>query len=195
MQRENYKRARDAAWRTLIEYHIAELPVRVSSLCEMKKIVLFPYSKNPNFISTVSPNNETDGFTIAGTRTIIFYNDQCTAQRCRFTIAHELGHIVLGHLKRGEITQMNREPDPKDNELEQESNIFASRLLAPACVLHALHINTPEEIAKLCDISIQSARFRAERMHVLNARNKFLLSPLEQKVIQQFQPFITSHLA
>lgn len=68
--------------------------------------------------------------------------------------------------------------------------MFASRLLAPACVLWALDARTPEEIASLCKISHQAAAFRAERMELLYRRGKFLASPLERKVYEQFSKFI-----
>ena len=74
--------------------------------------------------------------------------------------------------------------------MEREANVFASRLLAPACVLWALDARSPEEIAALCRISNQSAKFRAERMQKLYDRNRFLTSPLERQVYQQFSAFI-----
>ena len=101
---------------------------------------------------------------------------------------HELGHILLGHL--GEYDLVNREPQPGDNPIEQAANVFASRLLAPACVLWALNVRTPEEIADICQISHQSASFRAERMAELYKRGKFLTSPLERKVYEQFLGYI-----
>lgn len=33
-------------------------------------------------------------------KSIIFYNDHDPRERIRFTIAHEIGHIVLGHLEK-----------------------------------------------------------------------------------------------
>lgn len=51
----------------------------------------------------------------------------------RFTIAHEIGHIVLNHLKKQkimcEIGLLNSEL--KINKFEKEANIFASEILVP----------------------------------------------------------------
>ena len=71
-----------------------------------------------------------------------------------------------------------------------QANIFASRFLAPASVLHALHVHSAEEIAAICGLSRQAAQIRLERLRELEKRNKWILSPLEQQVIQQFTPFI-----
>lgn len=71
--------------------------------------------------------------------------------------------------------------------------MFAARLLAPACVLHELQALSAEQIAKVCNISISAAEVRAERMQVLEARNKYYLHPLERQVRQQFEQFIEEY--
>ena len=110
--------------------------------------------------------------------------------RTRFTVAHELGHILLGHV--GKHSLVNREPSASDNPMEREANVFASRLLAPACVLWGCGAKTPDEIAELCNISRRAAEIRAARMEELLRRDKFLASPLERQVYEQFLPFIES---
>ena len=116
--------------------------------------------------------------------------------RQRFTIAHELGHILL----HGGNGLYNREPSESDNPIEQEANIFASRLLAPACVLWGLGVTSAQQISELCNISLQSAEFRMRRMNELYEREKrflnmynkscFLISELERKVYRQFSEYI-----
>lgn len=91
----------------------------------------------------------------------------------RYSIAHEIGHILLGI-----------------GLSEHEAERFAIDILAPACVLWKLDIHAAEEISNLCSISITAARNRAKRMEVLYARNKFLTSPLERQVYSQFIDFI-----
>lgn len=139
-----------------------------------------------------TPEDNNDGFsTIINDKAWIFVSEKVSPERRRFTAAHELGHILLGHV--GHFELVNREPDPRDNPIEQAANVFASRLLAPACVLWALDARTPEQIATLCKISKQSATFRANRMSVLYERNKFLSSPLERQIYDQFRDFIERH--
>ena len=79
------------------------------------------------------------------------------------------------------------------DDLESSANVFARDLLAPACVLHELQILTPEQIAKACNISMPAAKNRAERMQVLEARNKYYLHPLERRVREQFEDFIKEY--
>lgn len=179
MDYRDYKNSRDLAWRVLINENIRELPVMVVKLCRRMGIR----------VNYFTPETDSDGFsTVVDGQAQIFVSDRCSRERQRFTVAHELGHILLGHV--GEYELVNREPSRGDNPIEQAANVFASRLLAPACVLWALDARTPEQIAALCQISRQSAAFRAERMEVLYQRNRFLTSPLERQVYQQFRDFI-----
>ena len=179
MDYKDYKNSRDLAWQVLINEKVTELPVKVGKLCQGMGIQVRYYE----------PVDSSDGYSaiIEGTPWI-FVSDQATPERRRFTAAHELGHILLGHV--GQYHLVNREPSGKDNPIEQAANVFASRLLAPACVLWALDVRTPEEIAALCQISYQAAAFRSERMAILYERGKFMSSPLERQVYAQFREFI-----
>ena len=175
----DYKKSRDLSWRILINEGVTELPVKVVDLCRGMGIRVKYYD----------PTDDNDGkSTIFLGQPTIAVSKHCSPERQRFTIAHELGHILLGHV--GEGVLVNREPSPNDNPIEHEANVFASRLLAPACVLWALNARTPEEISRLCHISYQSASFRAERIEILYERNKFLTSSLERKVYEQFGEYI-----
>lgn len=70
-----------------------------------------------------------DGYTLPNIRpnvSIILYNDEIETQgRIRWTLAHELGHIVLGHLTQSHVNEI-------------EANCFASQLLLPSCILKEL---------------------------------------------------------
>lgn len=204
MNYKDYQNARDAAWKILIDLHICKLPVQIKSVCNQLGIRVKSFRSSASAIQQIGREEllqSTDGFTtyIAGSP-VIFYNDALPVERCRFTVAHELGHIILSHVRPGNVTAINREPSPSDSTHEQEANVFASRLLAPACVLWALDVHTPEEIAHLAEISHQAAAFRAQRMSILYQRERmflrergrscFLMSPLERQVYQQFQQYI-----
>lgn len=179
MNYKDYKNSRDLAWRVLINEGVTELPVMVAGLCRGMGIRVQQYI----------PQDQNDGFSVMlGDQARIFVSGKCSIERQRFTTAHELGHILLGHVGKYEL--VNREPSPGDNPIEQAANVFASRLLAPACVLWALDARTPEEIAALCKISYQAACFRAERMKLLYERGKFLSSPIERQVYDQFSGFV-----
>lgn len=179
MEYSRYKASRDLAWQVLIHEGVRELPVKVVALCRGMGIS----------VAYGNTGEHGDGYSTIGQRgPIICVSPDCSRERQRFTAAHELGHILLGHV--GKYQLVNREPSPSDSPIEHEANVFASRLLAPACVLWALDIHDPEEIAALCKISLQAATFRAERMELLYRRGRFLTSPLERVLFANFEDFI-----
>lgn len=209
MDYKKYQNARNASWELLIDLKISELPVKITSVVKAMKIPIHKYGSNQDFIinNRLEALTETsDGFTaLIGGKHYIFYDETESPRRIRFTLAHELGHIVCNHLygrtKNGIfISTRNAEPLHSDNSEEKQANIFASRLLAPACVLHELKLFTTEQIAEVCQISKQSAAFRLERLLVLEKRHKeylqtkgygcFYLNPLEKEVYNQFKDFI-----
>lgn len=182
MDYREYKVSRDLAWRVLLNEGVAELPVKVGALCRSMGIRMGYYT----------PEDDNDGLSmIVDGRAHILISRNCSVARQRFTAAHELGHILLGHVEQYQL--VNREPSRGDNHIEQAANVFASRILAPACVLWALDARTPEEIAALCQISHQAAAFRAERMELLYQRGMFLAHPLERAVFEQFEDFLRRH--
>ena len=198
IQYQNYQSTRDLVWKILVQNNVCELPVKISSICKNMDIRLKSYSNSKllmkiPFLKKDFSNN--DGFSFLNT---IFYNQACSVGRQRFTVAHELLHVI-----KHESSMKNCEPAPQDSEKETEANIFASRLLAPACVLWALDVHTAEEISQICNISLTSAKFRLERLNLLYEREKyfiktrgyscFLQSPLEKQVYKQFIPYINNY--
>ena len=60
----------------------------------------------------------------------IIVNDRHPIQRRRYTIAHELGHYLLGHLGT-DVSQLNRRRYDIKPGKESEADAFAARLLGP----------------------------------------------------------------
>lgn len=199
---DEYKFSRNQAWKILIKYGINKLPIKTSSLCKSIGINLYSYSTGIKLITLYNLHNHTqgnDGFsTVINNSYVIFYNEKTSISRLRFTIAHELGHIVLGHLKtnnlacRNHVSLNNIGDIETANSLESAANIFARDLLMPATVLSAFNIRTSGEIMNLCDVSYQSAVIRAKRMEILYKRDMFNKHPLEKRVRKQFASFIAN---
>lgn len=83
---------------------------------------------------------------------VIYYNDKKTRRRIIFTLMHELGHILLGHTKKGKKE-------------ENEADYFASCILAPRIMIHQLRLSkankmvTADDISNYFDISIEAANY------------------------------------
>lgn len=75
----------------------------------------------------------------------IAYNDTMeSTTRIRFTLMHEIGHIVLGHLVEFEETTFNRGglTESEYDVLEREANAFARNVLAPPFIVEKLNGNS-----------------------------------------------------
>lgn len=181
-----YAHVRNAAWQTLIDYNVTELPVSLLKICRAAgiKVIRDSVCRQLNY-------GESGISVKQGDIWYIIFDDTDTLQRIRFTIAHELGHIFLGHeLKYGYHTRKYNIVKPSD---ETEADMFAARLLAPACVLWGLGVQSAEDIAAICNISYSAASIRFRRLEMLRERNSFFLNPLEQKVYDNFKEYMQNY--
>lgn len=183
-----YNDLRTSAWKCLLDYKASSLPIDIINIATAAGVKVI---KNSN-VNILQPS-ESGATCFDGDQWYIVYDDDNTVTRSRFTVAHELGHIFLGHeMKKGYI--------PRSKEFvikpptEREADLFAARLLCPSCVLWALNLRTTEEIARVCRVSRAAAQIRAGRMEVLMQRNRFLEDPLEREVFNCFEDYIKKTL-
>lgn len=84
----------------------------------------------------------TDGYSIYnGKNYTIAYNNTIKSQgRINFTLAHEIGHIILNHHKDFEVTEVLGDNFSKEEYkiLENEANCFARNILAPSPLVNKL---------------------------------------------------------
>ena len=199
-----YQEARDAAWRTLLRLEKKELPVDIRGLLSMLRIPVLPFpdaKKEPRLYALLQKTQAPFcvSLKIQGIWQIFLKERAWDERKERFALAHELGHMILHHPTyplekgaeafRGWENQGDLMDDPEEI-WDYAADIFAIRLLSPACVLHALYLDQPSAIASLCGLPPKAAALRAERMELLNQRDAFFTHPLERQVHQAFLPFI-----
>lgn len=201
-----YQEARNAAWRTLEHFACCELPVSSLAIAEKLRISVLPFpdsEKEPKLYALIRRNPHAVCVSLCiENMWHIFLQNGLPPEYAAFAVAHELGHIILHHgtcapaPKIRAFTGWENEGDILDDPQELEdyaADIFAVRLLAPACVLHEMHVDSPARIAQLCCLPRKAASLRGERMELLNRRDVFYADPMEKKVMRQFLPFIRSH--
>lgn len=122
-------KARHAAAGLLRAAKIATVPVVVNDLTKAAKLT-FDITVAP--LSDLKFNGKGDALTqTRGDAIFIIYNDDKPTVRKRFSVAHEIGHLFLGHLHGNSSSDMNAEK----NFDEIEANAFAAHILIPPAIL------------------------------------------------------------
>ena len=177
-----YKNIIEIVYKTIIELKIKQLPVSVDYItnelwikqirnCDLQKPLLHP---NQNGLAILSKG-----------KFYIIYNEKDNLQERRFTLAHEIGHILLGHLLSNPTSQQEKKIR------EQEADIFATLLLAPICVVQALKLQTPEELQSVCNMPYQYAQWHFKFIKS-NLKKYYVLhtKKLTTEILKQFQRYI-----
>lgn len=138
--------------------------------------------------------NSNDGGTLYCADTneyCILYNEKVLSPgRIRWTIMHEIGHIVLKHFEDFPQTSISRKglTDGEYDTLEKEAEQFAFHVLAPPIILNRLKIKSANQIYHLCKLSRRASENR------FNYQQKWDTHPYSDsrsiKVIQAFYDFI-----
>ncbi|MGI4864613.1 MAG: helix-turn-helix domain-containing protein [Janthinobacterium lividum] len=93
---------------------------------------------------------------------IIFLNKGMSADRMRFTLAHEIGHLTMHFLD---------QPIDKDRDTEDEANLFAAELLVPEIEIHGhlrqLDIRRLRELKRFWKVSMQMLLRRAKKLNCI----------------------------
>lgn len=131
MDYADYRQSRDMTWRLLLKHDVTALPVRVGAICRAEGLTVISYHDADPLIRQYGLTEhaaENDGFTLGK---IIFYdNTRCTPERQRFTIAHELGHIMLHHSGRLKIASP---PTVMRRSSRQQTSLLRGYLRRRAC--------------------------------------------------------------
>lgn len=120
-----YEEIRSTVADLIEDWGISVYPFSVWELVRRMGIRTIRYSELPEWLRAELELYWPDAITIYPRdfnplRTIIFYNDCLDREHVRFTIAHELAHLVLMH------------PGTGEEKYEHEADVFANYLLAPA---------------------------------------------------------------
>lgn len=150
----DYRQATNAAYDLITQQPTLELPISLNSILHQNHstIRLSTYSQTAarfsltvNEYKNIVPSEY--GFTKrTGEKSYILYNDEKGYLTNRFTIAHEIGHIVLGHRIDNSVAR-------------REANCFARNLLCPAPLVEFLNVNTIDDYMNYFHISDVMAEY------------------------------------
>ena len=122
-----YEEIKDKVARLIEKYNVQNIPVNVFKLARKLGIRLVKFSDLTEFemqsLAKFGINENTAGFYALAEKNgklvpYIYYNDNLEVGRIRFTILHEIGHIILEHIEQSDLA-------------EAEADFFAKYLIAP----------------------------------------------------------------
>lgn len=93
---------------------------------------------------------------------VIGINENQHSNRQRFTLAHEIGHYILGHKIISNEDMVDDTLTDTSQTPEREANYFASAILMPRIKLKEEYKKTPsvKELSKLFEVSEQAMTIR-----------------------------------
>lgn len=114
-----------------------------------------------------------DGFTIYkdGQYNIFISKLENKSKRNRFTLAHEVGHIVLNHHKILKNNLIKFDLKTKDI-FEMQANIFAENILMPVHLVSKFQYEDVENLARIFEVSKAMAKVRKAHLE----RDKYYIN-------------------
>ena len=131
------------------------------------------------------------------TEYLVVYDDrEANYRRVRWTIAHEIAHIMLGHLLEFEATALSRGSlTEKDyHTLEREADCFAANLLAPMTIIRRIsRLTKKNELMEICDLSETACGHCMEEMRRIQS-GETIRFPFKEEIVlyRQFYRFVKS---
>jgi Zn-dependent peptidase ImmA (M78 family) len=165
------------AYKFLLECGYTRFPISPYDVLDELKdyVVCLPWSKAKKVMKSEDPFHlrqlKAEGRTIRMRGTGMYYivYDDVTVNspdRISWTIMHEIGHIILGHLVEFSETALNRGgmTSKQYGVLEVEAHYFAAEFLMPTAILKYYTGITPDEIALLFGVSDKAAEKKYKRV-------------------------------
>lgn len=134
------------------ELGVSRIPINPFEVARKKGYVIIPFSKMSKETLKLLKKTASSGASIRNEEGTykIFYDDSDSPRRQRFTVMHEIGHILLGHKQDSEYA-------------EKCANYYASYALSPTPLISLSGCEDYIELADKFFISFFSASIAFER--------------------------------
>jgi Zn-dependent peptidase ImmA (M78 family) len=141
---------------------IKEPPVPIEAVAKFFGIHIISYPKFPDSISgTIIKDDDLHAIGV---------NENHPRVRQRFTIAHELGHYIMGH----DTNKILDDTFDKNSDQEKEANKFAGEILMPLKILKddiEKQVYDIPTLAKRYEVSEQAMSVRLIETHLIYNQN------------------------
>jgi len=183
--------AKKTADQFLIDHHITSLPFHPEQALKEIGCRVVTYAELACLNGTTLEDVATaigsnDGYTVLWKqkRYIVFINDAINSDaRIRWTLTHELSHILLHHLEEYTSRQTWLATNDEMHVLDREANACTSELLSPASVLYTMGCCKSKMIHEVCGISYEAAKIR---QNLFDNVDVYMPNHTEARLLPQF---------
>lgn len=177
MIRPNYSRATVNAWSLLKDLQIFSVPIDILSIYNDLgiELVSFTSAESSPFAHVIHilRNKQVDGVCYKdGERYIVFYEDKAQTNRIPFTLAHELGHIFLGHHINADNGFLARFANLSSRDYrEKKADMFAGELIRSRPLLYLTNLTNPDDaniVSNIFGVSYLCATVGIEQVKNIN---------------------------
>ena len=130
------------------ELNIRTIPIDPWDIAKRKGYEVIPFSKANKIVTAFFYKCEVNGgasyWSARAQKYIIYYNDDKNVTFQKFTIMHEIGHIILGHKEDSELA-------------ERMANYFAAYSLAPSPLIAKYSCEDNIDLMNIFEVSDQCA--------------------------------------
>ncbi|MBB3119723.1 ImmA/IrrE family metallo-endopeptidase [Pseudoduganella violacea] len=152
----------EAAKEILEQYWDGRLPIRPEQIAERMQMAMVGRGGAGD-----EGYNFSGYFSMRNGKPTIEYNVNDSLVRRRFTVAHELGHYVLGH-QDAPRDYPDSFGSKNSSPIEQQANKFAAELLMPAYVVKAMALAGSNSLDELANIFVVSKVAMGHRLSNLS---------------------------
>ncbi|MBQ8195508.1 MAG: ImmA/IrrE family metallo-endopeptidase [Oscillospiraceae bacterium] len=186
----------------LIKAGINSLPTDLNKIAAAFNIKIVSYKDCADCYSMdmqrMYEDISTQGFSfcVDGAFVAAINENACGRLRRHWTIAHELAHILLGHVTKYDTSVSLLR--------EKEADRLAAELLAPLTVLQFCCVSSVAETERLCRLSRQAAEIRFKELcyerrkgsevYRMGGVDIFTRSEQDRALLTQFLPFISEYI-
>lgn len=148
-----YTKIETAVTDLFIKLKISSYPIDPFDIIQKLGFVLRKYSELPLYEQVKLRSRDLDATSCfdPGLQTfVISYDDTKYPRRIRFTLMHEVGHIVLGHKEESELAK-------------RMANYFAAYALAPSPIIYAYECRNASDLADVFVVADECAFYSFRR--------------------------------
>lgn len=185
----------------LVQNRVKALPLRwedISRIAQDCCWEVLSYTQGAGIIEKINAKGlceKKDSFVcdLDGKGILIFYRDGLPETMRTYSVAHEMGHIVLNHSVDNGICGAS--PDARlETMQETEADDFACGLLAPFCVLNACGVQSQLELERLTALPAGHAEAVYQQYQALRPQlAQEGLSRWENRLLARFRRFISAY--